>query len=81
MKQPTEKCRVCGKTKKTDKAIGFAMCKKRVAAGILQKDFADALGMNASYLSDLESGKRRWSQKWIGRYEKALNKFTARLAS
>jgi transcriptional regulator with XRE-family HTH domain len=43
----------------------------RESLGKRQKEIAAALGIRASYLSDLESGRRRWNEKLREAYKQA----------
>ena len=44
----------------------------RQAKGIKQNFVAEKLGISNNYLSDLESGKRRWFAAMVSEYEKAV---------
>lgn len=67
-------CKRCGGTgrEQDDRAIGERMRKKREAKDISLRDLGARLGLTASYLCDLELGRRRWSPKNIKRYTEAL---------
>lgn len=53
-------------------ATGAAMRKRRKALSISSKHVADKLGFHKSYLSDLEAGRRNWSEELVTRYLYAL---------
>jgi len=57
-----------------DVAIGANRRRHREAYGISLRTFAKAIGLSAPYISDLELGRRRWSEELIHRFEVALAK-------
>lgn len=63
-------CHCCGGTGKENDAvlIGHKLKKRRQAAGIQQKYVALRMGVSASFLSDLEHGRRYWTQTMIDKY-------------
>lgn len=62
-------------------ATGATARKERVAAGISLRNMADAMGLSAPYLSDLERGKRNWSAVMHARWDLAIRKATKRRKS
>lgn len=69
--RPCPRCNGTG-TIPDDRAMGAAMRQRREAAGLSLYDLAKKLGLSASYLCDLELGRRQWSGTNIERYEEAL---------
>lgn len=55
-----------------DRAMGAQMRARRKAAGLSLYDLAKKLDLTASYLCDLELGRRQWSVLNIRRYEEGL---------
>ena len=51
---------------------GKRMAFMRKEAGISLRQFAKLCGVSAPYLSDLERGRRNWSEKLITMYKKQL---------
>lgn len=70
----TKPCRYCGaKNKEVDQAaLGASMRLKREKAGRSIRATADAMGMTAPYILDLERGYRPWSESLITSYTEAL---------
>ena len=56
-----------------DKVLGRTMRARRTAKGLLLRELAARLGLTASYLCDLELGRRAWTGLNIKRYEDALS--------
>lgn len=52
-----------------DRAIGEQMRARRKAAGLSLRELAKRVKRTASYLCDLELGRRRWSSAKIQWYE------------
>ncbi len=48
------------------------MRRRRIAKGMTLRDLARRLGLTASYLCDLELGRRRWTATNLARYENGL---------
>jgi len=48
------------------------MRKKRQAAGVSLREVARRMSLSAAYVSDLELGKRRWSNRLSGDFTSAL---------
>lgn len=46
--------------------------KSRLESGKAQKDMAKSMGISAAYLSDLEAGRRDWSEELIEKFDKAI---------
>ncbi len=67
-------CDKCGGTGRIpdDRIYGAEMRKFREAAGITARTVARRLEVSASYLSDLEHGRRRWTPKLIFAYTTAV---------
>jgi len=57
-----------------DRALGADRRRYREKFGIDLRTFAKAIGFSAPYVSDLELGRRRWSEQLIYRFEAALEK-------
>lgn len=57
--------RVSGKLLKTRWSLGETMRQIRKSAGITLRDQALSIGVSASYLSDLELGRRLWTKKLV----------------
>ncbi len=55
-----------------DRAIGRRMRDLRLANGLSLRALGGRLSLSASYLSDLETGLRRWTKLNVDRYEQAL---------
>lgn len=53
-------------------ATATAVRAARVQRAVSQYSLSEALGISASYLSDLEKGKRNWSEKLVNAVEEAL---------
>lgn len=66
------KCKTCGGT--GEKITAVQMLTLRQVSGLSQKDCAAAMGISASYLSDLEKGKRDWNTDLFERAKKAYSK-------
>ena len=67
-------CRRCGGSghEPDDRAIGERMRRRRKGASRSLRWLAQRLGFTASYLCDLELGRRRWTPDKIKAYERAL---------
>ena len=61
------------KVKNADKAIGARLKALREAKGIRQNFVADKLGISNNFLSELESGKKRWFAALVYKYERIVN--------
>ena len=57
-----------------DRELGALLKKQRLAANIQQKDLAHAIGISASYLLDLELGRRHWTPEIKKLYLAGLSK-------
>lgn len=70
----TKPCPHCNGTGLTldQKAMGSKMRGLREKAGVSGRDIAHRLGYSASYISDLELGRRNWSSEKIADYKEAL---------
>lgn len=56
-----------------DRATGMKMRGLREAANISLRDLGRMLDLSAPYLSDLELGRRGWTEQRAGQYVAALN--------
>lgn len=67
-------CRKCGGTgKEIDPAgVGLIMRKSRIKANVSLRDMAKRMDISAPYLSDLELGRRDWTEEKIALFKKAL---------
>ena len=74
------KCPTCNGTglKPNQKEIGVALRGLRFEAGVGLRPMARLLGISHSYLSQLESGKRKWGRSLIDRYEKETREYERR---
>ena len=53
-------------------AYGAEMLALRLSKGVKQAALADKMGFSAAYISDLEKGKRNWTDRLTGIYKTAL---------
>lgn len=60
------------KPRSEDKAIGARLKSLRESKGVKQNFVANKLGITNNYLSELESGKKRWFAAMMLRYEKII---------
>ena len=58
-------------------ATGTAFRAKRMASNLTLRALAREMDVSASYVSDLERGKRPWSDKLVFRYDSALLRATS----
>lgn len=67
-------CPRCGGSGRVpdDRVLGAVMRAKRTAADLSLRDMAKRTGVTASYLCDLELGRRQWGAKQRAMYENAL---------
>jgi predicted transcriptional regulator len=67
-------CPLCGGSGQVldDKAIGQAMRKMRVKAGLTGREVARRLKLSAAYVSDLELGRRAWNAARRHAYTEAI---------
>ncbi len=67
-------CERCGGTGELENAAyrGKQMRELREASGLSLRRVAELMEFSAAYVSDLELGRREWSDKLIRAYEKAL---------
>ena len=72
--QPTRDCPCCKGTGKVrdHTAFGEQMQARRKAADITLKTLAERTGYSVGYWSDLEHGRRHWSDDLAARYLAAL---------
>jgi predicted transcriptional regulator len=57
----------------TDAFQGKLLREMREAVGLQQRDVAARMGISASYLSDLELGRRQWHTQLVDRYVDAVH--------
>lgn len=71
---PKRPCRKCGGTgKESDPvAIGHSMRRLRQRWGVSLREMARRLDISAPYLSDLELGKREWTEEKISTFRRKL---------
>lgn len=55
-----------------DKALGQAMRRTRQTVAISLREMAKRMGISASYLSDLELGRRHWNAGIIEEYRQQV---------
>lgn len=58
----------------TSRALGFYMRTIREVKGVSLRELARMCGCSAVFISDLETGRRRWNKNWIKQYQSRLNK-------
>lgn len=75
IKPAKPKCQKCfGTGKLQDNAkVGDTMRKLRLKCGLTLKDVADQMDKHASYVCDLELGKRDWNLDLKTRFEQICN--------
>ena len=71
MKKPCHCCRGTGQ-ENDHVAIGKNLRKLRESKGIKQLYVAEKLNVSQAYLSDLEAGRRRWSEVMIKSYKQVV---------
>jgi len=59
---------------KNDLEVGRGLRTIRERFGLEQRSMATAMQVSASYLSDLERGRRNWSSMLVTRYRQALDR-------
>lgn len=70
----TKACPACqGEGSVPDDGVGPLLRTEREQAGITRKAMADRVGISASYLYDLELGKRRWTNEVMHKYQEVLS--------
>ena len=52
--------------------VGPVLREAREKAGLLQKDVAEYMGISPTYIFDLETGRRPWTNEQVGSYQRAL---------
>lgn len=72
--QKTRPCEWCNGTGERENAAyrGQEMRKLRQASGLSLRRVAELMEFSAAYISDLELGRRDWSEKLIKSYERVL---------
>lgn len=67
-------CRRCNGTgrERDERAFGLLMRSKRERAGAGLRAVASRMKMSASYLSELELGKKRWSARRVAQFVDSL---------
>lgn len=55
-----------------ERALGETMKARRRAAKKVLRQVAESIGISIGYLSDLEHGRKKWSDKLLAQYNKAL---------
>ena len=70
----TKNCRCCqGSGRELDSvAYGAEMLALRLSKGVKQYALAMQMGFSAAYISDLEKGKRNWSDRITNIYKESL---------
>ncbi len=70
----TEPCARCGGTglEFDHKAVGAELRHIRKMKGMSLRGAASRMSLTASYISDLELGRRNWNETLISRYEEAM---------
>lgn len=69
-----EKCGGIGKVQ-DDKLLGLSLGGKRESMGATLRSLAKIMGYSASYICDLEHGRRRWSAGLEKKYHWALDQY------
>lgn len=54
------------------KAIGHRMAQEREKMGMAQSELGLAMNLSATYICDLEKGRRNWTPQMIDRYLAAV---------
>lgn len=67
-------CRKCGGTGKEldPTGVGLEMRTARIKANVSLRDMAKRMGMSPPYLSDLELGRRDWTEEKIAKFKRHL---------
>lgn len=78
MNKTTMKCQRCGGTGKVQdpRLLGAAKRKARETAGVTLRSLAKAMTFTAAYISDLELGRREWSNGMSEHYDECLKKLS-----
>lgn len=72
-KLKTQPCNSCSGTGRVpDWETGPVLRAERDKAGVLQKDVATHMGISETYVYDLESGRRPWTNELVAAYQKAV---------
>lgn len=71
----TKRCRCCDGTGKQldQKDVGSKMRRMRFNARISLRSMSRLMGFSASYLSDLELGKRNWTSERMEQYRSVIS--------
>ena len=72
-KKTCTRCNGCG-LENDYVAFGEQMAKKRQNAGLTLKQVSSRLRYSISYISDLEHGRKAWSEEMIANYLRSLQK-------
>lgn len=65
------KCKRCNGT--GEEARPSHLQAMRIDSGLSQKQMAKKMAISASFMCDLENGKRTWTAKLLTRFNKALD--------
>jgi predicted transcriptional regulator len=65
-------CNHCGGT--GGLPTGPSLAAARKAASVSQKEVASRMGVTASYLCDLETGRRDWNYELVEEFERAIKR-------
>ena len=73
--KPTRTCSACNGTgrEQDDAAIGAQMQARRERAGLTLREVGKRIDYSIGYVSDLEHGRKRWSEELQAAYEDATN--------
>lgn len=72
MKLIRRACKACAGTGVVNEVFPESARQERLAAGLTLRQMADRMSIHASYLHDMERGKRPFIQKQIEAFEKAI---------
>ena len=70
--QPCHACEGSGKIPADD--VGTVLREEREAIDITQGAVADVLNISQTYLRDLETNRRRWTNELVTSYQQALER-------
>ena len=68
------KCKHCNGTGKVIDmvALGISLQKEREATGLTLAEVSQSMGISVGYLSDMEHGRKRWSDERIAIFRHSL---------
>lgn len=75
LKKPCPRCGGTGQVWNSFR-LGVDLAKRRVKAGLTGREVAKEMGISPQYLSDLEKGRRSWTEPLRARYLVAMETIT-----